>query len=95
MVRGLQRQLGALFRPEAEKRGDPHRKARELAKPLAKRLGVEVERLAGSGFNVWPPRALQAGADPFEGDHYAADWSEVLKMVQAYEKASTPAESGD
>lgn len=87
-MRGLQKHLGALFRPEAPKRGDPHRKARELAKPLAKQLGVEVERLEGSGFNVWPPRGLATGADPFEGDHYAADWSEVLKMVQAYEKAS-------
>lgn len=93
-MRGLQRQLGALFRPEAAKRGDPHRKARELARPLAKKLGVEVERLDGSGFNVWPPRALQAGADPFEGDHYAADWSEVLTMVLAYEKTSAPAASG-
>lgn len=94
-MRALQTQLGALFRPEAAKRGDPHRKARELAKPLAKRLAVEVERLGSAGFNVWPPRALQAGADPFEGDHYAADWSAVLKMVQAYEKASTSVESGD
>lgn len=88
-MRGLQTQLGALFGPEAPKRGDPHRKARELARPLAKLLGVEVEPLEGSGFNVWPPRALAAGADPFEGDHYAADWSEVLKMVQAYAKASS------
>lgn len=87
-MKTLSRELGALFRPAPPRRGDPHRKARERAKALAARLGVEVERLAGGGMNVWPPRGLASHADPFEGDHYAQDWPDALQRVEAYEAAS-------
>jgi hypothetical protein len=60
------------------------RKARELAKPLAERIGCDLERIDG-GLNVWPPASLADTArDPYEGDHYAADWPEALAMLQAY-----------
>lgn len=81
-MKTLQRELGRMFRPTPARRPDPHRKARELAKPLAKKHGIELERIEG-GINVWPPKDMVL-ADPWEGDHYAQDWSEVLLMVRTY-----------
>lgn len=66
---------------------DPFRRERDKARRLADRYGVELERLAGGGMNVWPPRALVFGTeldDPYDGDHYAIDWEEALERVRAY-----------
>lgn len=82
-MRALEKQLGTLFRPRTV-HADPHRKARELAKGLASALGVEIERLPGGGFNVWPPSATDEQTDPYAGDHFAHDWSEVLEHVHSY-----------
>lgn len=32
--------------------------------------------------NVWPSRPIEV--DPFDGDHYAQDWSGALDRIQAY-----------
>lgn len=92
-MRTLQRQLGSMFKPRAGRKPDSHRAAREQAKRIALQRGIEVEPLQGGGFNGWPPRALDPGSDPFEGDHYAGDWSEVLEHVQGYEKVLSDAAS--
>ena len=86
-MKTLQARLGAMFKPTSARMGDPQRKVRELARALAKQLGVEVERLAAGGFNVWPPRGMTDEDDPFAGDQYATDWQEALQHLQAYEKA--------
>jgi len=58
-------------------------KARLEAKRLAAEHSIEIERHSkDGGWNVWPPTAVQE--DPHEGDHYAADWEEVLAMVKDY-----------
>jgi hypothetical protein len=82
MARTLSSQLARAFKAPAARKPDLHRKERESAKALAKQHHVEIERV-NSGFNVWPPRGF-SGEDPFEGDHYAQDWSDVLARVKAY-----------
>ena len=82
MANALQRELRRMFTPAPARRADPHRKARELAKPLAKLHGIELEKIEG-GWNVWPPKTFSQ-ADPWDGDHMAQDWSEVLLMVRTY-----------
>ncbi len=82
-MQALENRLGTLFRPRAT-RTDPHRKARKLAKALASALAVEIHRLEGGGFNVWPPAALDESDDPYAGDHFAHGWSDALEHVQAY-----------
>jgi hypothetical protein len=82
MARTLSSQLARTFRAPAARKPDEHRKARETAKGLAEKHHIEIERL-DSGFNVWPPRGF-SGIDPFDGDHYAQDWSEVLTRVKTY-----------
>ena len=77
----LQKQLNALFRAPKPRAPDVHRKARQEAKTLAKTHGIEIEKI-GSGFNVWPPKG--SVNDPFDGDHYAQDWAQVLLMVKEY-----------
>lgn len=79
----MQKQLSAIFRPRTV-RTEPHRKARKLAKALASALSVEIERLEGGGFNVWPPATLDESDDPYAGDHFVHDWSAVLEHVQSY-----------
>lgn len=91
-MKSLRRSLGALFTPRAVRRGDPHRKAREKSTRLALQLGVEVERFREGGFNVWPPKGLADENDPFAGDHYATDWTEVLEHMQGYATAMRAAE---
>lgn len=90
----LARRLGVMFRPTAARKPDTHRKARETARVLAAQHGIEIERLRGGGFNVWPPHASATGrihpgvetVDEFDGDHYCNEWDEVLHMVKAYAK---------
>jgi hypothetical protein len=77
--------LSRTFAAPRARAPDPHRRAREQAKPLAAQHGIEIERV-DSGFNVWPPKAF-AGVDPFDGDHYAQDWGDVLARVKAYADA--------
>ena len=88
-MKQLRRSLQGLFsaaRPHAK---DVHRRARERAVALAGQCGAEIERLRDSGFNVWPPAGL--AADPFDGDHFAQDWAEVLDIVTTYAAAvATP-----
>ena len=47
-------------------------------------LGVEIERLEGGGFNVWPPATLDESDDPYAGDHFVHNWHEALEHVQSY-----------
>lgn len=85
-MRALKKSLNNLFSTPKKRAPDNHRKAREAAKPLIQKLGIELEKFREGGFNVWPPKTLADHDDPFEGDHYANDWDDVLERVQAYEK---------
>lgn len=79
----LGKMVAATFKAPVPRRADPFRKARKEARALAEKHGVQIERLRGGGFNVWPPKGF-VGNDPHEGDHFANDWNEVLPMVRAY-----------
>lgn len=85
MATTLEHLLGQVLRrprPRAKERpGNPA--ARAEAQRLLSGSSIEIERLTGGGFNVWPPKDWR-GTDPFEGDHYANDWIEALPMVRAY-----------
>lgn len=84
-MRGLgivQRDLTKLFGSKKPKQKDVFRSARMKAKALAAKHQIEIEKRDG-GMNVWAPATL-AAPDPFEGDHFADDWSEALAMVTAY-----------
>jgi hypothetical protein len=63
---------------------------RATAKRLAERLGVTLEQDTGLElpypWYVSHP-TLEGEADPYEGDHYAYNWSEVLERVRGYEAA--------
>lgn len=85
-MRHLQKQLSKLFRAPAARPTDPYRHFREEAKRLATLHHIEVEKVTGQGFggiNVWPPKSW-TGTDPFDGDHHAQNWGEVLHMVRTY-----------
>lgn len=93
-MKNLSAMLGQVFKPAAKPK-DPFRKARAEAKQLASQHGIEIEPLR-PGFNVWAPAGLSdTPADPFEGDHYADDWSDVLERVKAYVSAAAPAASAN
>lgn len=84
----LQRSLNDIFgyRGKPARRPDPDRKHREWAKPVAAEYGIEIERLDG-GWNVWPPKALTnkpGWDDPYDGDHFCGNWSEIRTMVSQY-----------
>jgi len=83
MSKTLGAMLGKLLHPSAPPKKDTQRKAREQAVALATEHGIEIERLRGGGFNVWPPKDF-VGEDAYEGDHYASDWQEALVHVRAY-----------
>ena len=83
MSKTLGAMLGKLLRPPATRKKDTQRTSRERANALASEHGIEIERLRGGGFNVWPPKDF-AGEDVHEGDHYASDWQEALEHVRAY-----------
>ena len=85
-MQSLGRMLHQTFAPPAPRKKDAQRKAREQAKPLIKRLGIDLEK-CDSGWNVWPPKSIEV--DPFDGDHYAQDWNEVLLMAQRYADTGT------
>lgn len=83
-MKTLSASLGRMFKPAHVRKADMQRKAREEAKRLAIAHGVEIESFKGEGgMNVWPPKAYRL-QDPWEGDHYAQDWSEALYMVRTY-----------
>lgn len=82
-MKNLSSSLSRLFKPATARPPDTHRKAREEAKKLAKAHNVEVEQIKGGGMNVWPPRGFLL-QDPWDGDHYAQDWTEALYMVRTY-----------
>lgn len=84
MPRTLSGLLTRTFKAPTPRKPDVHRKARETATALAKQHGIEIERIEG-GFNVWPPRGFSS-LDPYEGDHFASDWSAILPRVEAYSK---------
>lgn len=86
MTRALSKSLQRLFRPQVTRSPDTHRRAREQAKPLAQAIGCDVEPLRPHGMNVWPPRGLAEELDPFDGDHFASDWTEALDMLKQYER---------
>lgn len=64
------------------------RKARVVppsAKAVAAAHGIELERLTGGGYNVWPPKGIiDTDKDPHEHDHYAHNWAEVRGRVREY-----------
>lgn len=81
----LERSLGKLFNAPAKKKADLYRRQREEAKRLAALHKIEIEKMAGSGMNVWAPAAIaDTEQDPFNGDHFAGDWGEALEMVKKY-----------
>ena len=82
MTHPLSRMLAQTFKPAAPRRTDPHRRAREQAKRLASLVGCEIEPMSGGGMNVWAP--ANCASDPYDGDHYAADWSDALERVRRY-----------
>lgn len=82
-MKTLSTSLGRLFKPTPTRKPDAQRKAREEAKRFAALHGIAIEALKGGGMNVWPPRSFHL-QDPWEGDHYAQDWSEALPMVRTY-----------
>ena len=56
----------------------------DLAALAAQRRKVEVSRRGQDiDYAVYPPEGIE---DPYEGDHMAWDWNEVLEMVEEYEK---------
>lgn len=85
-MKTLQRALSATFKPTAPRLRDVHRRDRAEAKQIAQESCVEIEQLAGGGFNVWPPAGGKHSctAGPFAGDHYCGEWAEVLVMVRTY-----------
>ena len=76
---------------------DPNVSVRAKAHRIAKEIGAEIVT-NGPGYykEVYPPPCLEAGKgsrlfapennDPYEGDHIAHDWEEVLEMVEKYKK---------
>ena len=76
--------LGRVFHAPAIKRPDTQRRQREEAKKLAAAHGIEIEKFPEGGMNVWPPKGLDDALDPFEGDHYADNWTAALAMVKQY-----------
>lgn len=82
-MRTLAAALARTFKAPAPRRPDPHRKQREQAKAWASDWHVEIERLPGGGFNVWPPKDWTL-PDPLEGDHFCSDWAEVYDAVCYY-----------
>lgn len=78
--------LAALFakrQPDPPRPPEPHQAEREECRLLAAARGFEIERLMDGGFDVHPP-ADMTEPDPFEADHHADDWPEVLVMARAY-----------
>ena len=77
---------------------DPFRRQRAKARALAAEIGATIEALPASecadkAWNVWPPALLADDADPHAGDHYCADWSEVLGALEDY--AALVSKAGD
>ena len=87
-MKTLQKALTSAFRPSAPRKPEPHARKRLRAKKLASEHGIELEKFAEGGLNVWPPRTL-ASPDPFEEDHYAIDWEAALNMVEEYVRLLT------
>lgn len=74
--------------PSKPKRDTLQDSARAKAKRLATQHGIEIEVDRWDGYSrivVWGfDGVLDSGFDPFEGDHYAEDWSDALERVEAY-----------
>ena len=84
-LKKLERHLTKIFASSKPKKLDSFRKEREKAKRMAAEHGIEIERLAEGGMNVWPPsQVADTDRDPFTGDHHAEDWQVALSMVQQY-----------
>jgi hypothetical protein len=61
--------------------------SRKAAIDLAKRLGVEIERHTDLDSRPWyvsHPDLIDTPDDPYDGDHYAHSWDEVLWRVHGY-----------
>jgi hypothetical protein len=69
--------------PQPPRQPEPHQAEREESRLLAAARGFEIERHMDGYFIVHPPSKL-VGPDPFEDDHRADDWAEVLVMARAY-----------
>mgnify|MGYP000007546961 FL=1 len=90
-LKQLEQTLGRVFKSHSPKKSDTQRRQREEAKQLASEHGIELEKLREGGMNVWPPKALPDCLDPFDGDHFAEDWTDALSMVKQYVAALPPA----
>lgn len=94
-LRSLEKALGELFRAPAKRNPDVYRHSRRSAKALSKQHCIEIEKLDGGGFNVWPPAAIaDTPRDVYAGDHYAADWKEADEMVREYVKLLQEGDGG-
>jgi hypothetical protein len=76
--------FGYRRRPKAARKPDPHRHVRERANHLAALHGIEIEKEANDAFWVTHPKLQDTDHDPLDGNHFAADWAEVLDAVQVY-----------
>ncbi len=90
-LKQLEKTLGRVFKSPTPKKADTQSRQREEAKQLAAEHGIEIEKLREGGMNVWPPKGLADCIDPFDGDHFAEDWTDALSMVKQYVAALPPA----
>ncbi len=94
-LRMLEKLLNKTFKAPAKKMSDPYSGARRKAKALALEHDFEIEKVEGGGFNVWPPAPIaDTLKDPYDGDHYAADWNEVLAMAKEYSRIAQEGQGG-
>lgn len=89
-LRQLEKALGRIFKAPTPKKPDTLRRQREEARTLAAAHDIEIEKFREGGMNVWPPKTLDDARDPFDGDHYAADWAEALSMLKQYAALTAP-----
>lgn len=91
----LEKLLSRALKAPAKKKPDSYSHARRQAKALAGEHGFEIEKLDGGGFNVWAPAAIaDTPNDPYDGDHYASDWHEVLAMAKEYARIAAEGQGG-
>lgn len=65
---------------------DPHRKARIEAKAIAREYGIEIARENDLWWVYGPDWIEEEGLDPFDGDHMAESWPEILSRVNDYRR---------
>ncbi|WOB06515.1 hypothetical protein [Piscinibacter gummiphilus] len=81
-VERIGKPLPAPEKPAPKPRDTTSARARSKAQALAKKHGIEIEREAKDAF--WVTCPALADDDPLEGSHFAFDWVEILRKVEAY-----------